>query len=89
MTVTPDINLGNLVVTAAVGIVGLGVRRLYTLIAEAIEHQQQALEDIDDHAEVINLHTNVMSEAGLLKGPIGVPRVEERRRRSRIYQGHP
>ena len=88
ITITPDVNLGNVIVTTAIGIVGLGLRKFYKLISEAIEKQEQALCDIDDHAEVINLHTGVMIEGGLVKGPIGIPRVEERRRKARIYQGH-
>lgn len=88
MIITPDINLGNVLVTSAIAVVGLGVRRLYTLVKDAIDRQELALEDIDDHAEVLNLHSNLFVEAGLVKGPIGLPRVEERRKRTRVYTGH-
>ena len=85
MTYTPDINLGNLLVTAAIGGVGFGLRKLYTLLNEALDTHNQALDDIDEHAEVINLHTDVFIDAGLVKGSVGIPRVEERRKRSRIH----
>ena len=85
MTYTPDINLGNILVTTAIGGLGFGVRKLYTLISDALETHHQALDDIDDHAEVINLHTDVLMDGGLVKGSVGIPRVEERRRRGRIH----
>lgn len=88
MNITPDINLGNIMVTGAIGAIGWGVRRLYNLIAGAIERQEVALEDIDDHAELLNLHTGLFVDGGMVKGPIGLPRVEERRKKTRIYQGH-
>lgn len=88
MTITPDINLGNIMVTGAIGAIGWGIRRLYTLIADAVERQEMALEDIDEHAEVINLHTSLFIDNGLVKGPIGLPRVEERRKKNRIFEAH-
>jgi hypothetical protein len=87
MTYTPDINLGNMVITGCLAAIGYGLRKLYTLLDSALDAQQQALDDIDDHAEVINLHSNVLIDGGLVKGSVGLPRVEERRRRSRIYSG--
>ncbi len=85
MTFTPDLNLGNLLITGALTGIGYGLVKLYTLISEAIDLGKQALDDIDDHAEVINLHSNVLIEGGLVKGSVGIPRVEERRRRSRLH----
>lgn len=89
MTFTTDISLGNAIVTSALAVLGWGARRLYNLVDTALDAHNQALDDIDDHAEVINMHTALFVDNGLAKGSIGIPRVEERRRRARIYQGHP
>jgi len=88
MTFTPDLNLGNLLITGALTGIGYGLIKLYTLISEGIDLGKQALDDIDDHAEVINMHTTLFVDHGLAKGSVGIPRVEERRRRSRIHSGH-
>lgn len=88
MTFTPDINLGNALVAAAIAVLGAGLRRFYKLVEGALDTHKQALDDIDDHAEVINMHTTLFVDNGIVKGPIGLPRVEERRRRSRVYTGH-
>ncbi len=85
MTYTPDINLGNLIVTGAIAGLGYGVRQLYTLIDRAVDSHKQALDDIDDHAEVINMHTDVLVDGGLVKGSVGIPRVAERRKKLRIH----
>ncbi len=85
MTFTPDLNLGNLLITGALTVIGYGLLKLYTLISEGIDLGRQGLDDIDDHAEVLNLHTDVLVDGGFVKGSIGIPRVEERRRRSRIH----
>lgn len=82
--ITYDVNLGSLLVTSAIGVVGLCLRKIYSLIHTVIEQHDQALGDIDDHAEVINIHTSLIVDAGLAKGPIGIPRVDERRRRNRV-----
>ncbi len=87
MTFTPDLNLGNLLITGALTGIGYGLIKLYRLIAEGIDLGKQALDDIDDHAEVINLHSSVLIDGGFVKGNVGIPRVEERRRRSRIHSG--
>lgn len=92
VTLTYDINLGSLLVAAAIGILTTlgtwGVRKLAKKIDTVLEQHDQAMDDIDEHAEVLNLHTDVLVEGGLVKGPIGIPRVEERRRKPRIYTGH-
>jgi hypothetical protein len=85
MTFTPDLNLGNLLITCALAGIGYGLQKLYALISDGIDLGKQALDDINDHAEVINLHTDVLIEGGFVKGSVGIPRVEERRRHSRIH----
>lgn len=87
MTYTPDINLGNILITSALTGLGWGFHKLYKLIDRAMDAQEQAIDDLDEHAEVINIHSNLFIEGGLVKGGIGIPRVEERRRRRRIYSG--
>lgn len=92
LTISYDINLGSILVVAAIGllttILTWGVRALVKKIDTVLDQHDQAMDDIDDHAEVLNLHTGVLIEGGLVKGPIGIPRVEERRKKARIYQGH-
>lgn len=88
MTFTPDVNLGNVLVTAALGALGIGIRKLYKLISDAIDRQEQVIWDVDEHAEVINLHSSLLVEGGLVKGSIGLPRVTERRQRPRFYAEH-
>lgn len=79
-----DVNLGSLLVTTAIGLIGLGLRKFYALIHAVIQRHDQALDDIDDHAEILNQHTSLIVDAGLVKGPLGIRRVDERRRRNRI-----
>lgn len=92
LTISYDINLGSILVVAAIGLLTTmltwGVRALVKKIDTVLDQHDQAMDDIDDHAEVLNLHTGVLIEGGLVKGPIGIPRVEERRKKARIYQGH-
>lgn len=92
ITISYDINLGSILVVAAIGILTTlgtwGVRKLASKIDTILEQHDQAMDDIEDHAEVINIHTGVMIEGGLVKGPVGIPRVEERRKKARIFTGH-
>lgn len=83
---TPDINLGNTIVTTLVAGVLWGMRMIYKVVAGAVDRHDQALEDVCDHAEVINLHTAILVRAGVAKG-VPIPMVEERRKKPRIYPG--
>lgn len=81
-----SVHLGDVIVTAGLAIVSFVGTRLYRTVKTVIEQHEQAIADIDDHAEVINMHTGILIAGGLVKGPIGVPRVAERRRLPRIYE---
>ncbi len=80
-----NVHLGDVMVTTMLAVVSLGLKKLYTTISTVIDQHDQALDDIDDHAEVINTHTKIFVDAGMVKGSIGIPRVEERRRKHRIF----
>ena len=80
------IHVGDVMTTVAVTAVGFGLRQMYKLVATAVERHDQALDDIEDHAEVINLHTGILVRNKLVDGE-GVPRVDERRKRPRMYSG--
>lgn len=92
LTITYDINIGSIAVVAVVGLLTAaltwGVKLIVKRIDTVLDQHDQAMDDIEDHAEVLNLHTGVLIEGGLVKGPIGIPRVEERRKKARIYSGH-
>lgn len=79
------IHVGDVMTTAAVTGVGLGLRMMYKLINKAVTRHDQALDDIDDHAIVINQHTGLLVKSGLVPDGMGIGRVEERRKTPRIY----
>lgn len=79
-----SMNLGNAVVSTLLALVIWMLNKLWNLGAVAVLQHNRALIDIDDHAEVINLHTTILVNSGMVKGPIGIPRVEERRHKPRL-----
>lgn len=79
-----SINLGNALVSILLAFMIFMMNKLWNLGVAAITQHSQVLSDVDDHAEVINLHTTILVSAGMVKGPVGIPRVEERRHKARI-----
>jgi hypothetical protein len=79
-----NVHLGDLMVTSMVAGATWVLGKVYKAIDAVIRQHDQALHDLDDHAEVINTHTKIFVDAGMVQGSIGIPRVEERRRKGRI-----
>jgi hypothetical protein len=78
------LHLGDLMVTTMLGVVSYGIKKLYHKTTTVIEQHDQALGDLEDHAMVINTHTRIFEDAGIVKGGVQIPRVVERRRLRRI-----
>lgn len=59
-----NIHLGDVMVTGALTVIGFGMRRFYALVASKMDEHTHVVEDVDEHAEVINLHTLVLNKDG-------------------------